>query len=46
MIMIEDVLLKILALVSIPFILIYLLAIELYLDLTNINKKGQNKKDG
>ena len=46
MIAIRSFLLKIVALVAIPFLLVYLLAAELYLDLTNIKKKGKNKKDG
>ena len=46
MYMVKDNLLKIAALLAIPFILFYLLAAELYLDLTNLNNKGQNKKDG
>ena len=46
MIMIRSVFWKIVALVAIPFLLAYLLAAELYLDLTNIKKKGKNKKDG
>ena len=46
MIAIRSFLLKILALVAIPFILFYLLVAELYLDLTNIKKKDKNKKDG
>ncbi len=42
----KDALLRIAAVVAIPFILLSLVVVEIYMDLTNINRKGQNKKDG
>ena len=44
--MVKNVLLKIAAVVAIPFLFLFLVVAELYMDLTNIRRKGQNKKDG
>ncbi len=43
---VKEILLKIVAVVAIPFLWLFLSFAEMYLDLTNIKKKGQNKKDG
>jgi len=43
---IKNVLLKIAAVVAIPFLLLFLMGAEIYMDLTNIKGKGQNRKDG
>ncbi len=43
---IKNVLLGMASVVAIPFILLFLVGAELYLDLTNIKRKGQNRKDG
>ena len=44
--MIKKALLDIASLVAIPFIWLFMMGAEIYMDLTNIKGKGQNRKDG
>ncbi len=43
---VKETLLKIAAVVAIPFLWLLLAFAEIYLDLTNIKGKGKNRKDG